>query len=1137
MSDTTQKPKSEKFSARNFLRARRPERFSDSVAVERTLLDRTTLEYHLDTLTSRNQEALFEEFARQLAQREVCPNLQAHTGPTGGGDSKVDTETYPVAEAISAGWYVGAGGAAGSERWAFAISAKKDWRPKVRSDIASLAGTGRGYVKAFFISNQYIKDQKRASEEDALSKAHALDVRIFDRTWILDRVFAGKHEQLAVTALGMSVPPSIETRKGPLDTQRERDLEESEQRVKDALQKRPSLALVEDCLEAALLARNLERPRPEIDGRFVRAQRIASDHGTRHQQVRAFYEHGWTAFWWHEDLPEFGRLYGEVERLTLGAENVGDAELLANLWTLLSTAVRHDNLSVEEARLQERTDTLKGKLKELSAQEERPSVALQARALLATMALVQSIGGRPADAFHELGTVVDDTEGLVGFPLLRLSEYITELSEFFVGNQAFEQLFGRLVEATSKRQGDVSGARMLLKLGAEQLDADHPYDAIRTLGRAFYRLYKHESRHDVVRALALCASAYERVGLLWAARGTLLNAASIAANEWWSHSEVTLAQHGCSNRLKWIELQLGRIPHVLAWHELDIATRHLLKADGYTEERLSLGERDFDGILAILLLRSDVWQLEQLEFLPDALRRLDLTMAELSLVFALGHTDDEDDVDDRITEQEQHELMRQLAAQPAGTDLPPAPLLLSEQALTFRSVVLGCAIEVTTDNRSPCIELSESILAAIESLLATSVLGGVSPSVGLLRIRVKHSDFAPFPFTSKWADIEGLPAAEVRCAAFPVAGLVLDQQHGLKTAISELVTNVLGRAFIVQGEATVERLFRDEQALTRALQFTGSFGVITNTLGPSPRLGIRDWASDSQTRFESRRAVEWDAEDRAKAREPVKLHARSSDVPTGTGLIPDDLSDVSRVKHTEISFESLIREALWERARWRAIGWAGVEGQPPWMVLCFENGEAAAEILTQLVGDIGNNDPQNRLRITIIRNISRKRPSHYRVVIGSNVDTKDFRKVGVFVSRVHTMTPDSTANLDEFLAVYNAVGSYVVGIGVVDPRVQRMPEPMRHGYILKRTLQVREAWTIGINDIDCPGILPDDDTSIPLERERDAPVLELLKWKEQRSHRADWPSLQKRADSASANRRKADGKAKRRKKGQRQGRK
>jgi hypothetical protein len=55
-------------------------------------LDRSMLEYHLETLTSRSEETVFEKFALRLAQCEICPNLLPHTGPTGGGDSKVDSE-------------------------------------------------------------------------------------------------------------------------------------------------------------------------------------------------------------------------------------------------------------------------------------------------------------------------------------------------------------------------------------------------------------------------------------------------------------------------------------------------------------------------------------------------------------------------------------------------------------------------------------------------------------------------------------------------------------------------------------------------------------------------------------------------------------------------------------------------------------------------------------------------------------------------------------------------------------------------------------------------------------------------------------------------------------------------------------
>src|SRR5271166_3260123 len=104
------------FSPRDFLRARRPERFSDSVSVTQQSLDRNLLEYHLSTLTNRSQETDFQNFARRLAEKEVCPNLLPQTGPTGGGDSKVDAETYPIASNVSRIWYTGIDQKASDER-------------------------------------------------------------------------------------------------------------------------------------------------------------------------------------------------------------------------------------------------------------------------------------------------------------------------------------------------------------------------------------------------------------------------------------------------------------------------------------------------------------------------------------------------------------------------------------------------------------------------------------------------------------------------------------------------------------------------------------------------------------------------------------------------------------------------------------------------------------------------------------------------------------------------------------------------------------------------------------------------------------------------------------------------------------
>jgi len=177
---------------KDFLRARRPEQFSDSVKLHESAIDRSVLEYHFESLNNRSQELQFETFVRKLCEREICPNLVAQTGPTAGGDGKTDTETYPVSSQIAFFW--GLNEAPEEERWAFGVSTQKDWKAKCIKDVESITSTGRGYVRIFCVSSRYIKNSSRVALQDELSadsttlghpaRAH-LDTRS-TRTWTPD---------------------------------------------------------------------------------------------------------------------------------------------------------------------------------------------------------------------------------------------------------------------------------------------------------------------------------------------------------------------------------------------------------------------------------------------------------------------------------------------------------------------------------------------------------------------------------------------------------------------------------------------------------------------------------------------------------------------------------------------------------------------------------------------------------------------------------------------------------------------------------------------------------------------------------------------------------------------------------------
>ena len=94
------------FKPSKYMRETHPDLFSDSVSISKPVLDKALLEYHLDTLTNRNQENLFEEFARRLIELEICPNIKPQSGPMGGGDGGYDASTHPVSKIIGSLFFI-----------------------------------------------------------------------------------------------------------------------------------------------------------------------------------------------------------------------------------------------------------------------------------------------------------------------------------------------------------------------------------------------------------------------------------------------------------------------------------------------------------------------------------------------------------------------------------------------------------------------------------------------------------------------------------------------------------------------------------------------------------------------------------------------------------------------------------------------------------------------------------------------------------------------------------------------------------------------------------------------------------------------------------------------------------------------
>lgn len=240
---------------KELLKKLHPNQFSDSKRVEKINCPQDLLNYKLSILSEKNMQFDFENLVRKLMEREVCPNLIEETGPASGGDGKVDTENYPVSKDLQKFWYYGIN--EHNEKWAVAISLKKDWKSKCTADIAKIMKTDRNYKRIYFVSNQAISNKKREEYQDEKIKETGIDIIIFDRTWLLDKLLKDTNIDL-IKEINISTP-LIEKEIGPNDLKKIKRRDEIEKKLLEFAQNKIiNQKVIDLAIESAIISRDLE---------------------------------------------------------------------------------------------------------------------------------------------------------------------------------------------------------------------------------------------------------------------------------------------------------------------------------------------------------------------------------------------------------------------------------------------------------------------------------------------------------------------------------------------------------------------------------------------------------------------------------------------------------------------------------------------------------------------------------------------------------------------------------------------------------------------------------------------------------------------------------------------------------------
>lgn len=1042
----------------DFLRARRPEQFADSVKLQESTIDRSMLEYHFETLNNRSQELEFEIFVRKLCEREICPNLIPQTGPTAGGDGKTDTETYPVSSQIAFFW--GLNEAPESERWAFGVSTQKDWKKKCIKDVESIMSTGRGYTRIFCVSSRLIKNSLRAQLQDDLSKKHGVKVTIYDRTWLLDKTLQPNNQHLAIDQLGLTGSIESKIQIGPFDADKQIQLTEIERQINEI--KDPghlTLSQVDLYTKRAIIYKELERGAGAVEHQFNIAVRTAKKFGTTRQHFDALYQLTWAAYWWLENSELFEEAFEKALSVAQQTDNVEVWEKVATLFNLVVTTHRNGKCTLDVDSLEV---TIREKLNSIADDANMISGALQAKTSLALLDLLDSENEEKVNnTFRYLGTIADSAHKLIGYPMARLVNLLEALDVAFGDLKAYEDLMDKLIDDAGVRENSRINADKYLRRGALSSDKKDYYRAIKCFGLSLYGLYNSESKKEMFAALYMLSHAYEKQGLLWAARGAALMAAYLVTADALKEQRSSAKQAAIYQQLMWIEGQLGRLSQSLTWYQLAQLISQTLDQSPWTENQ----KINYEVLIGKLFLNANFSDIERLAWLPDKLNQLDLGLSADALLVCLGH---EDKAGPEAEPIDLH-FMNMWRSIDMGAPVAPLDLYLDRWTI-ISSYILGCKVCVSFPVKSPGIELAQQLLAVLESFCAPMMSAHAAATVPAVNIDILLEDEDDFILQHRFDTAAQVTSAEILCSPFSITSLTDEQRSKIQSFYSEFCLHFVFIICPQFGKSKLEEMLRDDKALERAVIFNSNIGLDSYFM---ERDAVPGMSSHKDAVFElykpTREATWFEHHNLENMDWRSKSNVRAER--------PKHPFQLSKIKHTELKVVSLIQVSLWDQAGWKGLGFQTCEGEIPLLLFAFTRASVGNKIFENIAKNIGNKDPNNTLRIVLILGISRQNPAHYRVVVTSNIDRSDdsSTKFQTALSRIHTMTPSSSVNIDRFLKDYEAhKKSHIATVNSEGKLVS---------HLLTSGIIIIHAWEIDENDQEISAIKPDDDVLIPIGME------------------------------------------------------
>jgi hypothetical protein len=1065
-----------------FYRMKRPEYFSDSKVVSNVVLTREILAYELDKISTNQKQDLFESFCRRIAEKVIAPNLIPQTGPTGGGDGKTDAETYPISDDISERWFIPENGWNKDEKWAFAFSAKRDWKPKVENDIKTILSTKRKYTRIYFISNQTIPSKQRKEIQDKLIETYNIDVVILDSAWLLEEVFKNDFIDLSVDSLNLSsVYKNKTVIHGANDVERKRLLDELEEKIQNPNRYSEfDFQKVEDALEAAILARQIERPREEVEGKFDRAARFCKKLNLSRHWIRIHYQKAWTYLYYYDDYSAFIEAYTNLKQYISINSSAYEIELYVNLFnSLRGFCASNCNLEDFQIKFENEKKDIFSFLELVSKDKTRPYTSLKAEIDILTQFLMDSVleDINPEPIIKKLHDKLAKAVGLMEFPFESYHQIFEDLGNLFPNSSEYDRLIDLIAAIAEKRSSELVSGKVFLQRAGQKYVKNYIKESIVFFGKAVLKLAKDESEYELSLALRGMGYAYSNLGLYWASNSCFVSANFMAFKSWHQQGKLEKRTFECSKQLAINELIIGRIPSFLIWYELLRVISSQIEIDESEEEIPTI--ELLDAFLSVRLANTNTGE-KQLSLFPDILKQQNLWLSQNIVLFKLGYSKQILDDYRQININSEDELLHHfelVANQPFRNQMIYETDFNSELEIVIRSKILGCSFKYLMKRDVELLLAAETFAAFFEMFLSTSIQS-IFPNSEEITIKlVRNEKISLFNFSVNNTGSEYI--VEINRFSFSK-----EKFSELWKRMIDFSSRIIGNNFFTYNvREYLVNLFKQEELHERLAFVYEHRNFTINVIGENPRLFFSDWSKDKKSySLSGNELVKFKIDEKQKVNSKIggKSFAQS--------------------RHDENKVVSIIQNKLWDQAIWKGFGPFFAPHLGFGIFLAFENGDAGKSIFEDWIKRFGKEDKDDSIKLTIVKGVKRNNPYWYKVHITANLQSQLFSSKERFISvaaRVHQMTPSNPQNMQRIEQLIASNRRFIFCPAHISKDGKDI-EIYFDSAIVKSGIEIRNAWEIGINDMVSIVIQEDDDPIIP-SGIKNAPVLGIMKKEKNRS--------------------------------------